>query len=259
MVPLLLFKKGTLNYIINPRAKVKEKKRFVLAAPYPLWENLPMGDVHDIIRRLDALFGVPERGRPKDPLSELIFTILSQNTTDTNRDRAYERLRDRFPRWEDVLAADPSEIEDAIRVGGLGPQKSKRIKAILVEIQEKTGKLSLDYLAQWEPEKARQALLAFNGVGHKTAAIVLLFSLGMPAFPVDTHILRVTGRLGLIPQGADAAAAHAILGGLMPRDYYYPVHINLIKLGRTLCKPRNPRCTECPLRSLCRFGREFLD
>jgi len=218
-----------------------------------------MGDAEDIIGRLEAFFGVPDRGQPKAPLSELIFTILSQNTTDTNRDRAYERLRGRFPRWEDVLNAEESEIEQAIRVGGLGPQKSKRIKAILVEIYEKTGKLSLDYLAQWRPEQARQALLAFKGVGHKTAAIVLLFSLGMPAFPVDTHILRVTGRLGLIPQNADAAAAHARLGALIPPDRYYPAHINLIKLGRTFCKPRTPRCAECPLVPVCPYGRGVLD
>ncbi len=218
-----------------------------------------MGDIDEIIRRLETFFGVPEPRRPKDPLSELIFTILSQNTTDRNRDRAYERLRDRFPRWEDVLKADPAEIEQAIRIGGLGPQKSKRIKAILAEIQGQTGSLSLDYLAQWQPEQARQALLAFNGVGQKTAAIVLLFSLGMPAFPVDTHILRVTRRLGLIPENADATAAHKILGALIPPDRYYPIHLNLIALGKSLCRPKNPRCTECPLVPLCRFGREFLD
>jgi endonuclease-3 len=218
-----------------------------------------MGGADEIINRLDAFFGVPERGRPKDPLSELIFTILSQNTTDTNRDRAYERLRGRFPRWEDVLGADVSEIEDAIRVGGLGPQKSKRIKAILAEIREKTGRLSLDYLAESPPEEARRELLAFNGVGNKTAAIVLLFSLGMPAFPVDTHVLRVTRRLGLVPENATADAAHAIMGGLIPPDRYYPAHINLIRLGRTLCKPRNPHCAECPVPPLCPYGRRILD
>lgn len=218
-----------------------------------------MGDIDDIIGRLEDFFGVPERGHPKDPLSELIFTILSQNTTDTNRDRAYERLRNRFPRWEDVLAADLPEIEEAIRVGGLGSQKSKRIKAILSEIREKTGTLSLDYLADRRPEEARRELLLFNGVGRKTAAIVLLFSLGMPAFPVDTHVMRVTRRLGLITEKTNADAAHEVLGGLVPPDKYYPTHINLIRLGRTLCKPRNPRCSECPLAPVCRFGREFLN
>jgi endonuclease III len=224
-----------------------------------LWENLPMGDIDDIIGRLEASFGAPERGTAKDPLSELIFTILSQNTTDKNRDRAYETLRGRFARWEDVSRADPSQIEEAIRVGGLGPQKSKRIKAILGEIHEKTGRLSLDYLTNLSPNEARQALLAFNGVGAKTAAVVLLFSLDMPAFPVDTHILRVSRRLGLIPPNADAAAAHVILGALIPPEKYYPTHINLITLGRSLCKPRNPRCTECPVLPRCRFGHEFIN
>lgn len=216
-----------------------------------------MTDIDDIIGRLEAHFGVPKRGPAKDPLSELIFTILSQNTTDKNRDRAYERLRGRFARWEDVLEADPSEIEEAIRVGGLGPQKSKRIKAILGEIYRETGTLSLDYLSRLRPEQARETLLAFNGVGQKTAAIVLLFSLNMPAFPVDTHILRVTRRLGLIPPAADAAAAHAILGALIPPAKYYPTHVNLIGLGRSLCKPKNPGCAECPLLPLCPFGNEF--
>lgn len=224
-----------------------------------MWENLPVSTIEDIIRRLEAFFGVPQRGEPKDPLSELIFTILSQNTTDMNRDRAYERLRGRFPDWEDVLRADLSEIEDAIRVGGLGPQKSKRIKAILAEIYAKTGVLSLGYLANLPPDQARRELLAFNGVGEKTAAVVLLFALGMPAFPVDTHILRVTGRLGLIPPNSDAGSAHARLGALIAPDKYYPTHINLITLGRTLCKPRKPRCAECPLQPLCPYGRQLLD
>lgn len=218
-----------------------------------------MAAIDDIIGRLEARFGVPGRGDPKDPLSELIFTILSQNTTDTNRDRAYERLRGRFPSWEAVLAADTAGIEEAIRVGGLGPQKSKRIKAILGEIYRRTGTLSLDYLSGLSPEQAREELLAFNGVGNKTAAIVLLFSLGVPAFPVDTHILRVTRRLGLIPPAASAAAAHTILGALIPPGRYYPAHINLIRLGRTLCKPRNPRCTECPLLADCPFGRNIAN
>ena len=218
-----------------------------------------MTDIDTIIGKLETRFGIPEKEKTKDPLSELIFTILSQNTTDKNRDRAYERLRGRFVRWEDVLAADTSEIEDAIRVGGLGPQKSKRIKAILGEIYEKTGTLSLDYLASLGAEQARKTLLSFNGVGQKTAAIVLLFSLDIPAFPVDTHILRVTRRLGLIPAGANADAAHTILGALIPTDKYYPAQRNLIMLGRSLCKPKNPRCADCPLLALCRFGQEFLD
>jgi endonuclease-3 len=218
-----------------------------------------VGNVDEIIRGLEAFFGVPVRGVTKDPLSELIFTILSQNTTDSNRDRAYERLKNRFPRWEDVVPADASQIEEAIRVGGLGSQKSKRIKAILADIEQRTGRLSLDYLAELGPEEARRALLSFVGVGNKTAAIVLLFSLGMPAFPVDTHILRVTRRLGLIPPKADAAAAHEILGSAIPPEKYYPTHLNLIRLGRTICRPRSPRCPECPLLTLCPFGQALLN
>ena len=218
-----------------------------------------MSDISRIIASLEACFGIPEEIKPKDPLSELIFTILSQNTTDKNRDRAYENLTRRFGRWEDVMYADASEIEHEIRVGGLGPQKSRRIKAILEEIYAKRRSLSLDYLADLGVDDARRELLSFVGVGQKTAAIVLLFSLGRPAFPVDTHILRVTRRLGLIPQKADASKAHQILGDLVPPEKYYPAHINLIRLGRTLCRPKNPRCADCPLMASCPFGREFVN
>jgi endonuclease-3 len=216
-------------------------------------------DISRIIAKLEGYFGIPERKEPEDPLSELVFTILSQNTTDVNRDRAYASLRRRFPRWEDVMEAPASEIEHEIRVGGLGPQKSRRIKTILGEIHAARGSLSLDYLGGLPVDEARRELLTFVGVGEKTAAIVLLFSLGKPAFPVDTHVLRVTKRLSLVPTSADAAKAHRILGDLVPPEKYYSAHLNLIRLGRTLCKPRNPRCVECPLLSLCRFGRESLD
>jgi endonuclease III len=213
-----------------------------------------MSAVGDIIARLEARFGVPRPGAAKDPLSELIFTILSQNTTDTNRDRAYERLRRRFPLWEDVETGDVADIEEAIRVGGLGAQKSGRIKAILAEIRRRAGALDLSYLDDMSIDEAAAELLSFDGVGRKTAAIVLLFSLGRPAFPVDTHVLRVTKRLGLVPPKAGADAAHDILGGMIPPVKYYPTHINLITLGKLLCRPRNPQCPACPLVDLCPFA-----
>jgi endonuclease-3 len=214
--------------------------------------------VLQIIAALEEHFGVPRPERVKDPLSELVFTILSQNTTDKNRDRAYDNLKRHFYHWEDVMAATAAQIEEQIRVGGLGPQKSKRIKTILTEIVRRRGELSLDYLRDLDTDDARHELLSFVGVGEKTAAIVLLFSLGKPAFPVDTHVLRVTKRLGLVPEKADATKAHRILGDLVPSEKYYPSHINLIHLGKTICRPKNPRCPECPLLTCCPYGRELV-
>ena len=205
----------------------------------------------EIIRILKGYFGDPIKDETKDPLSELIFTILSQNTTDKNRDRAYENLRGRFPNWEDVLKADVSDVEGAIRIGGLGAQKSRRIKAILEEIYTERGELRLDYLNDLKTSRARERLLQFKGVGPKTAAIVLLFSLDRPAFPVDTHIMRVGGRLGFFPKSIDPEGAQGVMEGLVKEEEYYPFHINLISLGREFCKPKNPRCETCPVLEFC--------
>ena len=209
---------------------------------------------HELIDALNEHFGTPVLNHPKDPLSELIFTILSQNTTDTNRDRAYERLRSRFPRWRDVLEADREEVEEAIRIGGLGRQKSSRIQEILRTINRHRGDLSMDYLKEMSIEEARQELLSFTGVGKKTAAIVLLFSLGRPAFPVDTHVHRVGKRLGLIPENMSADAAHDVMERLVPPRHYYDFHVNLIRLGRAVCGPRRTSCEVCPARYWCPTG-----
>ncbi len=218
-----------------------------------------MENVDDILEKLEGHFGVPEKRRKKDPLSELIFSILSQNTTDKNRDRAYASLRSRFTRWEDVMASDAVEIEEAIRVGGLAPQKSVRIKEILSEIYNERGRLDLDHLSDMERDEALDYLTSFKGVGVKTASIVLLFSLGKPAFPVDTHIYRVTKRLGLVDEKADVTAAHKIMEELVSEDKYFPFHILLIRLGREYCKARRPLCEECPLSSLCPSKNMFLE
>ena len=218
-----------------------------------------MKNVKKIINILEKYFGIPEIKKPKDPLSELVFTILSQNTTDVNRDRAYSNLRSCFPRWIDVMNADAVEIEEAIKIGGLGRQKSLRIKAILEEIQRDRGELKLDYLKEMEDEEIRGKLLSFLGVGLKTASIVMLFSLGRPAFPVDTHIFRVGKRLGLIPENADANAAHEVMGELVPKDKYVSFHINLIRLGREICRSKSPKCKTCPVLKSCPFGMGVIE
>ncbi|MBM4467144.1 MAG: endonuclease III [Chloroflexi bacterium] len=194
--------------------------------------------------------------RPRlDPLSELIFTILSQNTSDVNRDRAWKRLKERFPTWESVLAADVAEIAEAIRPGGLANVKAPRIQEVVQAIKRERGDLTLDFLAEMEVDQARRWLTSLNGVGPKTAAIVLLFSLGKPAFPVDTHVHRVSRRLGLIEPKTSREQAHQVLEALLPPEIYYAFHLNLIAHGREVCQAQQPRCATCVLREHCGYFR----
>jgi endonuclease-3 len=200
-----------------------------------------------------AVYGLPVWRNPLPPLDELVSTILSQNTNDTNRDRAFHALRRRFPTWEAVRDADEQDVIDAIRPAGLGNQKGPRIQNVLREITRQHGELSLDFLAQMPDAEALDWLMTFKGVGPKTASIVLLFSLGKPAFPVDTHIYRVSGRLGIRPEGMNTDQAHTYLGQLFPPEAYYAVHLNLIRLGREVCQARRPKCSDCPLQDLCEY------
>ena len=188
-----------------------------------------------------------------DPLSELIFTILSQNTSDVNRDRAWRRLQERFPTWESVLAADTAEIAEAIRPGGLANVKAPRIQEALRVIKLERGEFTLDFLAEMEVDAAKRWLTSLHGVGPKTAAIVLLFSLGKPAFPVDTHVHRVSQRLGLIGPKTSREQAHEVLEELLPPEIYYTFHLNLIDHGREICKSQQPRCAACVLREHCGY------
>ena len=210
-----------------------------------------MEKIEEIDKRLGERYGAPRPRPRRDPLTELVHVILSQNTNDTNRDRAFAALRARFKDWGEVLSARPSAVARAIQVGGLGNIKAARIKGILKEVQGKFGRLSLNLLKDMEVEEARRLLLSFKGVGPKTAACVLLFSLKKPAFPVDTHIYRVGKRLGLIPKGASPERAHQVMEGMIRPERYFPLHINLINLGRELCHPRRPECPRCPLSQLC--------
>ncbi len=204
-------------------------------------------EVHE---RLVGLYGEP-RPSPRDPIATLVLTILSQNTNDRNRDRAFSRLRERFSTWEAVLAADVDEIKDAIRTAGLADQKARTIKRALAHIVACRCHLELDFLREMSVPEALDWLTAIRGVGPKTAAIVLLFALGMPAFPVDTHVHRVSMRLGLIPARSGRERAHVVLADLLPPELYYPFHINLIRHGRAVCTARKPRCANCTLRDLC--------
>ncbi|MFH1085876.1 MAG: endonuclease III [Chloroflexota bacterium] len=200
---------------------------------------------------LAAHYGEPRPKERYDPLSELVMTILSQNTNDTNSGRAYEALRQRYPTWEDVLAAPTHDLAAAIHVGGLANVKAPRIQRILAQVESEHGRLTLDALADLSPDEARRYLLSLPGVGPKTAACVLLFSLEKPALPVDTHVHRVALRLGLIPRKAGAEQAHALLEALLPPEAYYTFHLLMIQHGRTLCKAARPLCDACPLATDC--------
>lgn len=206
-------------------------------------------------QRLLDFYGEPRWRNPLPPLDELVSTILSQNTNDTNRDRAFNALRAAFPTWEAVRDAEPEAVIAAIRPAGLANQKGPRIQQVLREITGERGRLDLDFLKALPPEDARTWLLKFKGVGPKTAAIVLCFSLGKPAFPVDTHIYRVTGRLGLRPGKMSVEQAHPHLEVLLPPGAFHAAHLNLIRLGREVCAARKPLCGRCPLQDLCAFAK----
>jgi endonuclease-3 len=206
-----------------------------------------------IHHRLVEFYGYPDWRNPLPAIDELVSTILSQNTNDTNRDRAFEALKAKYPTWEEVRDAERMDVIDAIRPAGLANQKGPRIQNILGEISTQRGDLDLSFLKEMPTEEARQWLLQFKGVGPKTAAIVLQFSLGKPAFPVDTHIYRVTGRVGIRPDKMNADQAHSYLEELLPEDIYYPYHLNIIRLGREICQARKPMCAKCPINDLCDF------
>ena len=198
-------------------------------------------------------YGEPIWRNPLPPVDELVSTILSQNTNDVNRDRAFEALRARLPTWEAVRDAPAAVVMDAIRPAGLANQKGPRLQQVLRQITEERGALNLDFLADLPVDEARAWLTRFKGVGPKTAAIVLLFSLGRPAFPVDTHVHRVTGRLGLRPEPMSADDCHPYFEGLLPPESYYAAHLNLIRHGREVCHARKPECERCVLQGLCDY------
>lgn len=199
------------------------------------------------------VFGEPIWRNPLPAIDELVSTILSQNTNDVNRDRAFDALRAKFPSWEAVRDAKEKDVIEAIKPAGLANQKGPRIQQVLRAITEERGSLDLQFLADMPLEDARNWLTKFNGVGPKTAAIVLCFSLGKPAFPVDTHVYRVTGRIGLRPEKMTVEQAHPHLESVFPPETYYAAHLNIIRLGREVCNARKPMCPQCPIRELCEY------
>ncbi len=213
---------------------------------------------HGNRRRIRALAGRLEREygpfkpkRRRDPVDELILTVLSQNTNDRNRDKAYRSLKEKFPTWADVLAAPIPKLQRAIRVGGLAHSKSKNIKSILRTIKSIDGRFKLSQIADQPVGEAMEFLTGLPGVGTKTAACVMLFSFGKPVMPVDTHVHRLSGRLGLVSKKATPDHAFRVLMQITPEELIYPFHIQLIRHGRLVCKSQRPRCGECVMIDLC--------
>jgi len=218
------------------------------------WKPPDRRRLRKIRDRLRAYYGKPRNEPHRAPLDELVLTILSQNTNDRNRDVAYARLRARFDSWDDVANAPLAEVEEAIRPGGISKVKSQRIQQILKVIAAETGGLDLAFLERAPREQALEFLESMPGVGRKTAACVLLFSYDRPELPVDTHVYRVTSRLGLIRPGASFAEAHEELRRLSDPDDVYELHVNMLRHGRRLCRPQRPLCEQCPLLRLCPYG-----
>jgi endonuclease-3 len=210
--------------------------------------------VLQIAQRLEKHFGkLPWRSHG-DPLDVLILTILSQNTNDQNRDRAHESLKRRFPTYESIVRAPTEKVAEAIKVGGLHRQKARRIQEILRRLKRERGAYDLSYLKDLSTEEAVHELLKFDGVGKKTAGVVLTFSLNKPYFPVDTHIHRITQRLGLVKKNQDP---HDVMNALVPESLRYQLHLHLIWHGRQTCTARKPRCAQCVIADLCPYPKKL--
>jgi endonuclease III len=207
-----------------------------------------------VLERLGERYDHPEWAGPRlDPTSELVLTILAQNTADTNSHRAFVALRERWPTWEQVLDAPLDEMVEVIRPGGLAPTKAPRIKQVLAEVRDARGGFDLSFLAELPLLEARRWLESLPGIGRKTAAILLLFCFGRPALPVDTHVFRVAQRLGMLPPKADLARAHDLLEEALEPEQVYAFHVELIRHGRDTCRAPRPICGLCPLTDVCDY------
>lgn len=204
-----------------------------------------------IFDKLKAHYGFPQWRQHLNPVDELVSTILSQSTSDINRDKGFYALKERYPDWESVIQAPEDEVIDTIRSAGLANQKGPRIQGALRFIEEQQGSITLDFLDDLPLNEAKDWLTQIKGIGPKTAAIILLFAFGRPAFPVDTHVFRVTGRLGLIEPGTTANKAHDVLEKMGNPDTFYAMHLDLIRHGREICVARKPKCKLCFLQEEC--------
>ena len=215
--------------------------------------SVDVAKVGHVRERLEAFYGVRQLRAVRDPLDELVLTILSQNTSDRNSGRAFRLLKSRYPTYHSVLEAPTAELYEVIKPAGLGNIKAPRIQAVLHEIIRRRGALELDFLRDLPMGEAKTWLTSLPGIGPKTAACVLCFACGMPALPVDTHVHRVARRLGLIGPKVDANAAHELLEQSLAPDDVYGFHVNMILHGRQICHALRPECPRCPLADMCDY------
>ena len=206
-----------------------------------------------MLERLEAMYGVPDWQPRRDGISELVLTILSQNTSDLNAERAFDELRRRFPTWDGVERADPEALVEAIRIGGLAYQKAPRIQAALRAVREAQADYDLDFLTQLPPLEARAWLTRIPGIGPKTASVVLLFCYGLPLMPIDTHVERVSRRIGLLAPRQGLVPAHDTMLEVLPRERIFEAHVNLITHGRRTCHAQRPACGRCLVAPRCRY------
>jgi endonuclease-3 len=233
----------------SPRKAAQRKEEESEASEKPL---------RYIIQNLERTYGVPPNERASDPLDMLIKIILSQATSDTNSHRTFAALKKRFPTWDRALRARSSTIAETIRSGGLANQKTAVIKDVLRQIKEKHGTIDLGFLHELSSEEAVTYLSQFRGIGPKTIACTLLFACRKEVFPLDTHIFRILRRVGLIPQKCTDARAHQLMNRIVPPGKFYSFHVNLIRHGRALCRPRDPLCERCPIVEYCDYGQSLI-
>jgi endonuclease-3 len=207
--------------------------------------------IEEVIELLEQEYGARQWQADGDPIDVLIGTILSQNTSDANSGRAFASLKASFDSWEAVASAPAEHIARVIKSGGLSRIKAARIKQVLEQIEKEQGRISLDFLRSKTMAEAEDYLMRLPGVGHKTASCVLLFSLGKPSLPVDTHVFRVAKRLGLIDSRVSIEKAHSLLQEQVPPSRVYQFHVHMIEHGRRICHARGPHCNRCILRDVC--------
>jgi endonuclease-3 len=207
---------------------------------------------------LEELYGVPEPDLERNVLECLIRTILSQNTNDVNRDKGFATLKECFPTWEEVLEADVEEIGEAIKIAGLHAQKSRTIKNFLTWLKAEHGALDLEFIREMDTEEVLQFLCQHKGIGIKTASVTLAFACRRDVFPVDTHVLRISKRLGFVPPNCTAEKAHELMPQIIPEGKAFSFHMNLITFGRQICNARKPKCDLCPITAHCLYFKGEL-
>ncbi len=217
--------------------------------------------VKEILDAFEKHWGNEGRPSPElkhdEPLDGLMLTLLSQNTNDKNRDKAFEKLKAEYPKWDRVAEAPIEKVVDLIRVAGLGDTKAKHMKQILVILKEKFGRYSLIEMQKWKVEEAREFLVSLPGVGVKTAGCVLIFDLDMPAFPVDTHVARISRRLGWVPEKMAPDKIQEYLESTLPPERFRGAHLNIIEHGRGICSARKPDCKNCFAEKRCQFTKSL--